>query len=208
LACLQTRSGKLATPNGLHLDTPANRICIGDDDKIVAAGNDMVHRRLGVREVPDADTLIAAIEEARKRDEAPARSDLIYPALVTALQRDGRDRAELSLNEICWVMGAYHAPANILVGVRHSQVLEHAVPIYKRFDEIGAAFTALGAPALAASDHWARFFRHASQWPSPLDAHRQRILLEAYRQRGPAGLPDGLGDVACLVDQQGRLFTH
>lgn len=208
LACLQTRSGKLAKTTELHLDTLANRICIGEDDKIVAAGNDMVHRRLGVREVPDADTLLAAIQEARERDEAPARPDLIYPALVTALQRDGRDRTELSLDEICWVAGAYHAPANVLVGARHSQVLEHAVAIYKRYDEIGAAFTALGAPTLAGPEHWARFFRHASQWPAPLDAHRQRILLEAYHQRGLAGLPDGLGDVACLVDQQGRLFTR
>lgn len=208
LACLQTRSGKFAKPTELHLDTLANRICIGDDDKIVAAGNELVHRRLGVREVPDADTLLAAIEEAREREEAPARPDLIYPALVTALQRDGRDRTELSQNKICWVGGAYHAPADILIGARHSQVLDHAIAIYKRSDEIGAAFTSLGAPTQAGPEHWARFFRHASKWPSPLDVHRQRILLEAYHQRGLAGLPEGLGEVACLVDQQGRMFTR
>ena len=209
LPCLQTRSGKFARPNSLHLDSQANRVCIGDDDKIVAAGNAMVHHRLGVREVPDADTLIGAIKEARERGEGPARPELIYPALVIALQRDGRDRTALLRDEVCWVDGAYHAPDDILVGTRHSWVLEQAIPIYKRADDIGAAFASLGAPTQAGAGHWARFFRHiASNWTAPLDAHRQRILIEAYHQRGVAGLPDGLDEVACLVDQQGRLFTH
>ena len=209
LPCLRTRSGKFARPTSLHLDNQANRVCIGDDDKIVAAGNAMVHRRLGVREVPNADTLISAIKKARERKEGPARPDLIYPALVVALQRDGRDRTALFQDEICWVDADYHAPKDILVGPRHSWVLEQAIPIYKRADDVGTAFASLGAPTQAGPGHWARFFCHiAANWTAPLDTHRQRILIEAYHQRGGAGLPDGLDKVACLVDQQGRLFTH
>ncbi len=58
--------------------------------------------------------------------------------------------------------------------------------------------------------HWVRFFRYVgTDWAkdTPLDTRRRRILFEAYSARGSFGLPPGLEDVRCLIDDRARLFT-
>jgi hypothetical protein len=210
LPCLRARSGRLVPPASLHLDTTTNRLCVSNLGLIVASGNEPLHRKLRVREVPHSNTLLAALDAARERSEPPARPDLLYPALVAAIARERRSKIDLADRSICWVNGGYHAPRSILVGQRVPLVLEHAIPVFRRSDEVADAYLALGARGQARDEHWVRFFRHvATEWGpyTPLNNARRRALLDAYHQRGWQGLPEGLEDVDCLVDRRGYLYS-
>lgn len=207
LACIRARSGKLAAPSDLHLDTPANRLCIDDDDKIVGGAQELLCRKLKIRGEPNSATLLAIIEAHRDSGEAPSRPDLLYPALAAAVARE-RPRRELDDEPICWVYDDYHEPSWILVGPRTPLCLSEAVPVYRHTDEIGRAYVELGAPSTVTDEHWARFFEHVGdEWASPVDAKQRRILLEAYHARGPAGLPAGVEDAECLLDDRSRLHS-
>jgi hypothetical protein len=211
IRCLKARSGDLVAPSTLHLDTPTNRLCIGDNSRIVGGTNELLYRKLKLKAAPNSETLLDIIEFHREEGSAPTRPDLLYPALVEAMGRERRTKSEIADLPICWVQTAYHAPSEILVGARTAGPLAEAIPLYRHFDEVGRAYQDLGAPALANDSHWARFFRHVgTAWAQemPLDQHRRRILLEAYRFRGSFGLPQGLEDVRCLIDDRYRLFTH
>jgi hypothetical protein len=210
IPCLRARSGVLAAPAALHFDTPTNRLCIGDDDRIAGSGSDLLFRKLKLKAAPDSNTLIEILEAHRDAETAPARPDLLYPALVDAVARERRPKSEIADLEICWVAGGYHAPSDILVGTRIAGPLAEAIPVYRHSDEVGRAYQDLGAPVHVTDVHWARFFRHvASDWApdAPLDTRRRRLLLEAYAIRGSFGLPQGLEEVRCLIDDRARLFT-
>ena len=88
--------------------------------------------------------------------------------------------------------------------------MAEAIPVHRHSDSVGRAYQDLGAPGQSDDSHWARFFRHVgTNWASdtPLDARQRRVLLEAYSVRGALGLPQGLEDVRCLIDDRARLFT-
>jgi len=209
IAFLPTRSGELGTPSELHFDTAANRLCISDDRLIVSGSNELLFRKLGLRPSPGSQTLLDVLLSFRTEHKAPPRPDLFYPALVDALQRERRLK-EVADTPLCWVNGAYHSPSDILVGARLALPLAEAIPIHSHWDEVGRAYQALGAPALPGDEHWTRFFEHVgSEWAKevPLDKARRRLLLEAYHIRGASGLPAGLDDSACLLDDRRRLFT-
>lgn len=210
IPCLKARSGQLVAPATLHLDTATNRLCIGDNDRIVGGSNDLLYRKLKLKVAPDSETLLDIIAAHREEGRAPARPDLLYPALVEAIGRERRAKSEIADLPICWVQNGYHAPSQILVGPRAASPLAEAIPIHPHSDDVGRAYQALGALAQSNDGHWARFFRHiGAVWVSdtPLDVHRRRILLDAYSARGSFGLPQGLEDVRCLIDDRARLFT-
>jgi hypothetical protein len=211
IPCLRAQSGALVTPETLHLDTATNRLCIGDNDRIVGGANELLYRKLKVKAAPGSDTLLDILELQREKGTAPTRPDLLYPALTHAIRREGRSNTEIADLPICWVQGGYHAPSKILVGSRIPAPLAEAISVYRPIDETGRAYQDLGAPALANDSHWARFFRHvAIDWvpDAPLDQTRRRTLLDAYRLRGAAGLPQGLDDARCLIDDRLRPFSH
>ncbi|MER9998819.1 DUF3883 domain-containing protein [Mesorhizobium sp. M0051] len=210
IPCLKARSGALVAPATLHLDTATNRLCVGNDSLIVAGANELLYRKLKLKQAPDSKTLLDMIELFREQGSAPVRPDLLYPALVDAISRERRVRAEVADLPICWVRNGYEAPSNILVSARIPAPLAEAIPVYRHSDETGRAYQDLGAPSIPNESHWQRFFRHVgTTWAqeAPLDQNRRRVLLEAYRLRGPLGMPAGLDDVRCLIDDRSRLFT-
>lgn len=210
IACLEARSGRLACPGVLHLDTPINRACIGDDDRIVRGTDELLHRKLKLARAPDTGSLLEVVRVRKERGDAPPRPDLLYPALVEAIGRERRAKSEVADLPICWVRNGYHAPSKILVGPRTAPPLGEAIPVYKFSDDVGRAYQELGAPHQPDDAHWARFFRHVgTDWSpgAPLDLRRRRILLEAYEVRGSSGLPQGLDNIRCLIDDRARLFT-
>ena len=210
IPCLKARSGQLVSPAKLHLDTATNRLCIGDDDRIAAGANDLLYRKLKLKAAPDSETLLGIIEFHRKKGNAPTRPDLLYTALVEAIRREWRAKSEVADLPICWVQNGYYAPSKILVGPRTAAPLAEAIPLYRFSDDVGRAYQELGAAAQSNDSHWARFFRHVgTNWASdtPVDMRRRRVLLEAYSARGAFGLPQGLENVRCLIDDRARLFT-
>ena len=86
----------------------------------------------------------------------------------------------------------YYSPNEVLVGTHVPRLFEGAVPIMRRADVLSQAYLALGAHGEPRDEHWIRFFKHVSDTldnGEPVSARDRRILMEAYRQRGPAGLP-------------------
>ena len=210
VACLRSRGGALAAPSALHIDTPVIRMCIGDEARIVAGNSDPLYHKLKLKPAPDAETLLDILESNRNEGTAPNHPDIFYPALVEAVRRGGLAKADIAERQVCWIEDAYHAPSEILVGSRIAAPLAEIIPIYRHTDATGRAYQDLGAPSVASDNHWSRFFRAVgSDWaPSaPIDQRRRRILLEAYSLRGSSGLPAGLDDVRCLIDDRFRLFT-
>lgn len=210
IPCLKARSGQLVAPATLHLDSTTNRLCIDDNDRIVGGTNELLYRKLKLRVVPDSETLLNLIKSRQAECRAPNRPELLYPTLVEAIGRERRAKSDIAKMPICWVEDGYYAPSEILVGPRTAAPLAEAIPSYYSSDAIGRAYQDLGAPAQATDAHWARFFRHVgTDWVkhTPLSPHRRRTLLEAYRARRGSGLPQGLEDVRCLIDDRKRLFT-
>lgn len=210
IPCLKARSGQLAAPAMLHLDTATNRLCIDNNDRIVGGTNELLYRKLKLKVTPDSETLLDLIKCRLEESCAPNRPDLLYPTLVEAIGRERRAKSEIAKMPICWVQGAYYAPSEILVGPRTAAPLAEVIPLYHYSDEVGRAYQDLGAPTQANDGHWARFFQHVgTDWAkdTPLTPHRRRILLEAYSARRSLGLPQGLEDVRCLIDNRSRLFT-
>lgn len=210
IPCLMSRAGQLTAPCMLHLDTKANRLCIDDDCLIVAGRNELLYRKLKLSVIPGSETLIELIERRVQERLAPHRPDLIYPALVEAIKRERRSKSEFNSKPICWVLGSYYPPSEILVGLRMANPLSEVFPVYNHADVVGSAYLALGAVSQPNDSHWSRFFEHVGTvWAkdSPLTSDRRAILLEAYRLRRHFGLPPGLEDVRCLIDDQARFFS-
>jgi hypothetical protein len=210
IPCLMSRSGKLTPPRMLHLDTKANRQCIDDDDRIVRGGNDLLHRKLKLSVAPDSEILVDILKRLSQEGRAPHRPDLIYPALVEAIKRERRVKSEFSDLPICWVQGGYYQPSEILVGSKTAAPLGEVFPLYGNSDAVGGAYLALGAASHPNDTHWARFFREVgTAWLTdmPITSRQRALLVEAYRARKNFGLPAGLEDVRCLIDDRGRLFT-
>lgn len=210
IAFLKSRTGILAAPSTLHLDTLTNRICMEDNGRIVGGTKEHVYRKLRLKLAPDSDTLFDFIECHREKGAAPDRPDILYPALVEAIGRERRPKSNLADKPICWVQNGYHAPSDILVGARIAAPLAEVIPVYPHADETGRAYQDLGAPSMPNESHWSRFFRAVgTDWAptAPIDQHRRRTLLEAYRLRGILSLPTGLDDTRCLIDDRSRLFT-
>jgi hypothetical protein len=210
IPCIKALSGKLTTPATLHLNTATNRLCIGDDNQIVGGTNNLLYRKLKLKVTPDSKTLLDIIKRCLAEGSAPNQPHLLYPALVEAIGRERRAKSEIAEMPICWVQSGYHAPSKILVGARMAAPLAEAIPVYPYSDEVGRAYQELGAPTQSNDSHWARFFQHVgTNWAkdTPLDTRRRRTLLEAYSARGSSGLPQGLENVRCLIDDRARLFT-
>lgn len=207
---LRSRTGELAAPQELHLDTPANRLCL-DEQQIVGGSHDLLYRKLGIREHPEVETIIDLIEAAKARGEPPVRPELLYPALVAALARERRSKDEFSSDDILWVNDDYWAPEDVLVGTLVPYLFDDAIPILRRTDAVAQAYQSLGAQSYAQDRHWTAFFEHVSEsWDDgePLSRTRKNALLDAYRLRGGNGLPEAVGEhVDCLLDRNDRLHA-
>jgi hypothetical protein len=209
---LRNRVGSLARPSDLHLDTPINRQCLGDDSRIVGGSNEILYRRLQVREHPTVQTLLDLIVASRERSEPPPHIEVFYQALAAALRQDRVTRGQLAGEPILWVTASgYHSPDQVLVGTHIPRVFDQAVPVLRRGDVLAQAYLALGARSEPGDEHWTKLFEHFSgrlDGRDPVGSHERRAIMEVYRLRGAEGLPEALDeDTRCLLDRQGRLFS-
>ncbi|MGO8205318.1 hypothetical protein ACC735_39805, partial [Rhizobium ruizarguesonis] len=72
---------------------PTKRLCISNDNLIVAGTNELLHHKLKLKPAPYSDTLIEIIQAPRDRTEPLARPALVYPALAAAIGRERRATA-------------------------------------------------------------------------------------------------------------------
>ncbi len=210
ISFLRARSGALARPFELHLDTLINRLCVQDENRIIDGPNDALYRRLRIHDHPTLETLLGVLRSSRERSEAPSRADVIYPALVSTLGRDRNALAGLADEPILWLGTSYHAPNKILVGPHIPRLFDGIVPVLRRTDTLSRAYLDLGAGGQPRNEHWALFFGHVSNALNndvPVSTHDRRVIMEAYLHRSSAGLPEGLDeDACCLLDREGHLW--
>lgn len=211
LAFLRAASGKLAAPADLHLDNAVTRICVADEDRILDGRNLQLYRALGCREHPTAATMLGTLAQARSGGMPPLQPEVFYPALVAAL-RNERIAPEIHAAEpILWVMEAYRAPQDVLVGTRIPSWFGGAAPHYRGPAPVVEAFEALGAATQPRDRHWIELFSWCHERRKPdevVTVLERKMLREAYRLRGIMGLPAGLGDtIRCLLARDGRLYS-
>ena len=209
---LATRSGALAAPKDLFIDNEVNRICAANDSRIVAGRNNALYVRLGCHQRPSVAVMVKALEELKAQGRAPDDVGTFYAALVQALKAEKMAVADLADRPILWCGGAYHAPADVLVGTRIPTWFKKAAPNLRGPSGIVDSFEALGASAAPLERHWIALFRWAAdETPAASIAGTEvrQILVEAYHRRGLLGLPDGLPEgTPCLLGQDGRLFSR
>lgn len=209
---LQASVGTPRAPADLHLRTPENLSCLDDEDGFVLERNPQLYRLLGSRSTPSSTSLLAALRRWRSIGRGPKRPEIFYSTLVTALGRERVAKSTYSAEEILWVNGEYRAPADVLVGADVPAWFRRVLPVVRSPQSLVGAFAALGAHVNPTEDNWQRFFvAFAEQYgDQPLRRTNEewRALTQAYRARGPSGLPDGVPETArCLLDQNGNLHT-
>ncbi len=205
---LRTARGTIAAPEALHLDTAANRLCVGDEAAIVGGNGFALYRKLNVHQAPRLDTLLATVGRARESGQPPPAPDILYPALAAAMVRERSSRAKLEDQPLLWIWSGFRTPAEVLVGHAIPRILDGVVPVIRSPDAIVRAYEALGAATFPKDEHWRAFFVHFGDKLSDGEATLfpdRRLLLEAYHQRSHVGLPPGLDDARCLLDRRGML---
>lgn len=209
---LATRSGALAAPKDLFIDNEVNRICAANNSRIVAGRNHALYVRLGCQQRPSVAVMVKALEELKGQGRAPDDVGTFYAALVQALYAEKIAVGDLAGRPILWCGGAYHAPADVLVGTRIPTWFRKATPNLRGPSATVDSFEALGAATTPLDSHWIALFQWAAdQTPEASIAgiEVRQILTEAYHRRGHLGLPDGLPEnTHCLVGQDGRLFSR
>lgn len=206
---LLNRAGGVSASKDLHLDTPLNRMIVGNEAAMVAGQHDLLYRKLEVAEFPAVETLLAVLNEHRSRSERPPHPEAIYPALVTGLRREGQSKGALRDEPIAWHRGGYHNPSDVLVGALVPSILVDVLPVIRRTDETSMAYVSLGARTTPSNEDWRRFFRElCGDWDRKTVRGRMaQLLTSAYAVLGSDGLPDEIDDLECLLTRGGHLYS-
>ncbi len=203
--------GGVTKPGDAYLRTQLNDVCLGREAPFVVGDRPSLYKRLGCQEVPRSSDILKHISALRERQEPPAEPDTLYATLVESLRTEKQALDSHSGEEILWIAGAFHAPAEVLIGPRHNRIFLNAVP-----QVIGAAASfqksaqALGAFPQPQSQHWLQLLRSYAQkyehTQGPVSTSERHSLREAYK--GMSSLPEGISkEGRFLLDQSGLLHA-
>jgi uncharacterized protein DUF3883 len=207
---LHTRMGALLEPERLHLSTVANLACLEGDDTVVGGRNDALYRHLGCRDYPSSETMLRVLGCLKESRTPATRADILYPTLVRALNAEKVPATTYKERPILWVDGAYCTPKDTLIGRGIPRILGSVLPIFNGPESIARAYLELGASSYPGDHHWVRFFQFFATRDDSCVRSRaeRRMLQDAYKRCGQAGLPTGLDDGAkCLLARDGSLHS-
>ena len=203
--------GGLSQPGSTYMRTHVNNASLGREAPFVVGDRPSLYRRLGCPEVPRSADILKHISALRERQEPPDNRDVLYTTLVGTLRTEKHPLDSPSGEEILWLENAFHPPAEVLIGPRHSRIFLNAVP---QVDGATAAFQksaqALGAFSQPQPQHWLRLLRWYGQkyehTQGPVSTSERHSLREAYK--GMSSLPEGISKEArFLLDQSGLLHA-
>lgn len=208
---LRSSRGELAAAVTLYLRNVTTLASLGTGATYVQGSRLDLYRRLGCADAPRAEDIGRHLADLRKIGQPPERMDLLYPALASALVRDGKATNSLADEPIIWTGSGYDAPADVLIArrlIRPLALLPHAAGS----EELNAALLKLGCHPQPLERHWRLFFeRMASRYPTRNDrvsAADRTALLYAYGRRGLSGLPADIGEgIRCLLSRQSTLHS-
>lgn len=211
VAFLRSSQGNLASPSTLYLRTPRNLACLGGDASFVTGTHTELYKRLGCMEKPKAKDILNYIEELRFNNIKPKKPEILYPALVEALNAERLRTTSYQDQPIIWDGTGYSKSIDILLSRRYRQIFLDAVPQLEVSQALGRALKALGVPSDPQPQHWQQLFVWFGQRyirsESPLNQSERYALLEAYSRqyKMPEGVPY---NIRCLLDQDGRLHSQ
>ena len=209
IAFLRTNRGELLSPSSLYLDTPRNRACIGPSGPYPTGPAKKLFVRLGCHSHPGEARIVEYLTTLRQNDQPPPRSDILYPELVAALNRESAPDIYED-DEILWSGNGYSAPADTILGGRWNKVFLGGVPIVNTPSKtLKRAYRELGARDRPEQRHWEQFFeslgRTYRQEPSSVSASQRSALRKAYLHCDDmSSFPS---DVPWLLDDEGHLHT-
>jgi hypothetical protein len=207
IAFLRSTKGGLVAPGRCYVDTADLMNSVGPDVDFAAGTHTSLHERLGCQTDADADDVVRFLTTLREAGQAPARPEVLYPVLVEGLRVAG-DVSRLAEEPILCDGGAWHAPAGVLLGQKHRQIFEGALPVVVA-GSLAQSYEALGASREPKPEHWLRFFEwidgESGDGTSRLNAKARKAVALSYSKLG--SLPDGVSDRAhVLLDSNG--FVH
>ena len=210
-AFVRNSLGGVSRPGNTYLRTQQNDVCLGRDAPFVVGDRPSLYKLLGCQEMPWSEDILKHISALRERQELPANRDILYATLVDALQKEQQALHSQSGKEILWIANAFHPPAGVLIGRRHSRVFFNAVPqVVGATSSFQRSAQALGAFSQPQPQHWLQLLRWYAQkyehTRGPVSTPERVSLREAYK--GMSSLPEGISkEDRFLLDQSGLLHA-
>lgn len=209
LPILRSRGGALLAPEQAYVRTSRLVACLGEHPAFAIGRHTALHERLQARTEPEADDILAFLEELRAAGAAgPPNPNVVYPELVDALSRDYGDPAAQENEPIIFVRDEWVAPTDCLIGKRNGEIFLGAVPILS--GALADVYESLGAVREPTTEHWRLLFHwlasHYDGDRETLTSGERATVRRAYTTlRFP---PDGLdASVPILLDDRGRLHA-
>jgi len=212
IAFLQSSQGSLASSSALYLHTSHNVACLGDNALFVAGSRITLYKYLGCMDQPKAKDIVAFLDNLRLRDARPKQPEILYPALVEALQVKKNVPTLYKDYPIIWDGRGYSKPVDMLLGRKYRASFLQSVPLFEEASPVlQQALKLLGVPSAPQPQHWQKLFiwfnQRYAQSETPLSQTERQVLLNAYCDL--LGMPSGVADdIKYLLDQNGRLHSR
>ncbi len=210
IAFLRCNDGELRLPLDIFLNTAKLRACVGSNAPFPAGESRKLYQRLGCRAEPTLEAITAHIEELRNYGRPP-NSELLYPELVLALERQGEDPDILQDEAILWTGSLFSKPADTLVGKGRDKIFGRALPCVSGLTPQAArSYLKLGAHSDPADYHWEKLLTwigiRFTEERRPLSTETKKVVRQAYIKF--SGDPDLPPDLPWLLDEAGLLHTR
>lgn len=210
ISFLRSSLGGMLSPLEIYLRNSINNICLGEDAPFILGSRTKLYKQLGCREEPMAKDITNHIANLRERNEALAKPETVYSALVRTLMKERLPLSHYQDEPIIWNGSDYSIPSDTLIGSHHKKIFLYSVPQVDRVSsELKSYLLALGANSIPQVRHWEKLLIWLGQKyqgiDSPITAIERRSLIEAYSNL--PGIPrDIVSSTCCLLDQDG--FLH
>jgi hypothetical protein len=204
----------LAAPEDLYVRTPQITACLGNRGPY-PAGKESPHfyESLGCRTTPGPHDILDYLLELRERGEnGPRNPDLVYPALASALRREGLSPRLYAPVPMLWTSGCWSSPQDTLVGDRKRRIFVGGVPIFSASSEtLVKAVLELGATLKPETRHWTamvRWFGEQFGVRNTLVPARLREPLRNAYAAFDRPMEEILDHLPVFLDRNGRLYSR
>lgn len=209
IAFLRCEDDELRPPAFVYLNTTKLRACVGSNAPFPAGGSRKLYQRLGCRTEPTLEAITGLLEELRN-DGQPPNSELLYPELVLALDRQGDASDILQDEDILWTGSVYSKPADTLIGRGRDKIFGEALPCVSGLSpQVRRSYLKLGAHSDPTQYHWEELLTWIGERfkadRCPLPTEKRKVVRQAYIKFSSE--PDLPPNLPWLLDEAGLLHT-
>ena len=208
---LKDSSGGITKPSAVYIRTTLTSACVGTTGVFVVGSRLDLYKQLDCMGMPRSQDIVSYLASLRDQQMPPGRPEILYPALVEVLKKEGLSEDTYKDEQIAWIGGEYVCPSDVLLGKQYPAAFLDAVPIFTTGRAgVRRALGALGACSQPKDRHWSLLFNWIgekySDGSSPLLVKERRALREAYSKLNE--IPDRvLEDSKFLLDKDGKVHS-